>query len=53
MLAACQVRVAMCQQLPPLAHVAGRDVVARAILPEVLELLRDEELKVRCAPNTR
>lgn len=41
------IRVASCSQLAEVARVAGRDVVAKTILPELFELLNDEEVQVR------
>lgn len=43
------IRIASCSQLAEVARVAGRDVVAKTILPELFELLNDEEVQVRRA----
>ena len=40
------IRIASCGQLASIARIAGRDVVAKTILPELFELLNDEELQV-------
>ncbi|KAK9834292.1 hypothetical protein WJX81_004100 [Elliptochloris bilobata] len=39
----------MCWQLAPLARILGRDATAEKLLPEALELARDEEGRVRGA----
>ncbi len=41
------IRIASCNQLGAIARIAGRDVVAKTILPELFELLNDEEVQVR------
>lgn len=38
-----QVRICMCQQLPQLAIALGNEMTRKMLLPEVLELLKDEE----------
>ena len=42
-----QVRIAMCQQLLAIGRTVGGELLAKQILEELLELLKDEEGKVR------
>ncbi|EFJ50926.1 hypothetical protein VOLCADRAFT_88347 [Volvox carteri f. nagariensis] len=46
------IRIASCGQLSSIARIAGRDVVAKTILPELFELLNDEEVQARVASLT-
>ncbi|KAG2445689.1 hypothetical protein HXX76_000297 [Chlamydomonas incerta] len=46
------IRIASCNQLGAIARIAGRDVVAKTILPELFELLNDEEVQARVASLT-
>ncbi|KAG2451341.1 hypothetical protein HYH02_003945 [Chlamydomonas schloesseri] len=46
------IRIASCSQLGAIARIAGRDVVAKTILPELFELLNDEEVQPRVASLT-
>ncbi|KXZ47380.1 hypothetical protein GPECTOR_35g818 [Gonium pectorale] len=46
------IRIASCGQLASIARIAGRDVVAKTILPELFELLNDEEVQARVASLT-
>ncbi len=41
------IRISACQQLAAIARIAGKDVTAKTILPELFELLNDESLEVR------
>ena len=41
------VRMCMCDQLAGLAKAVGRDITAAQILPETLELVKDDDV---CAP---
>lgn len=43
------VRAGMCEHLGPIARAAGLPAAERRLLPELVELLRDEELPVRLA----
>jgi serine/threonine-protein phosphatase 4 regulatory subunit 4 len=50
-LAMCQdvdfhVRIAMCEQLQSIGESMGSDVISGVILNELLELLKDEDMKV-------
>lgn len=40
------VRIAMCQQLVPFARCAGMEMTQKQVLPELYELLTDEEVQV-------
>ena len=40
------VRMCMCDQLAGLAKAVGRDVAAAQILPETLELVKDEDVSL-------
>lgn len=40
------IRIATCGQLSSIARIAGRDLAAKTILPELFELLNDEEIQV-------
>jgi hypothetical protein len=42
-----QVRIAAAQQLPALAHVLGAAAAVSQVLPELKELLEDDEVQVR------
>ncbi|EFJ29749.1 hypothetical protein SELMODRAFT_449561 [Selaginella moellendorffii] len=44
-----EVRVCMCRQLYPLSRTVGLDTAERVVLPELCELLRDEEIPVQHA----
>ncbi|GLC55027.1 hypothetical protein PLESTB_000932600 [Pleodorina starrii] len=46
------IRIASCGQLSSIARIAGREVVAKTILPELFELLNDEEVQARVASLT-
>ncbi|GFR43586.1 hypothetical protein Agub_g4683 [Astrephomene gubernaculifera] len=46
------IRIASCGQLASIARIAGKDVVAKTILPELFELLNDEEIQARVASLT-
>ncbi|PNH10870.1 Serine/threonine-protein phosphatase 4 regulatory subunit 4 [Tetrabaena socialis] len=46
------IRIASCGQLAAIARIASRDVVAKTILPELFELLNDEEIQAREASLT-
>ena len=41
------VRIAMCDQLPFLGRAVGPETVARQVTDEILELLKDEDVRVR------
>ena len=43
------IRISSCLQLSAIARIAGKDVTAKTILPELFELLNDESLEVRGA----
>ncbi|KAG2485883.1 hypothetical protein HYH03_015466 [Edaphochlamys debaryana] len=43
------IRIASAAQLAAIARVASRDVVAKTLLPELFELLNDEEIEARVA----
>ncbi|GAX81677.1 hypothetical protein CEUSTIGMA_g9105.t1 [Chlamydomonas eustigma] len=43
------VRIAMCEQLQSIGISMGSDVISGVILSELLELLKDEDMKVRAA----
>lgn len=46
------IRISSCQQLAAIARIAGKDVTAKTILPELFELLNDESLEARVAGLT-
>lgn len=48
-----QVRIAAAQQLPSLARVLGPAAVVAQVLPELKELLEDDEVQVRHHTSSR